>query len=58
MKPVNQRAFCPYCGSRNVEAFTRNAFFGGTYTYYYCNDCRSVMLRDELLDDEERRDRF
>lgn len=53
MKPVNQRAFCPYCGSGHVEAFTRRAYFGGKYTDYYCNDCRSVMLGDELIDATE-----
>jgi len=53
MKPVNQRAFCPYCGSGNVEAFTRNAFFGGTYTDYYCNDCGSRLFEDELIDADE-----
>lgn len=48
---------CPYCGSDNVEAFTRNAYFGGTYIDYYCNDCGSRLFDDELIDAQEAEDR-
>lgn len=59
MKPVNQRAFCPYCGSGEITESIRNGdFIGGKLVYWYCDHCGHRLYPEDFITEQEAERRF